>query len=68
MESARVQEFDGKRVLETSKTETVTKRVTEERLVEQKAYFEAMIAKGREGLAAVEAQLTTIQNATVKAV
>lgn len=67
METARVQELDGKTVLQTTRTETVTKRVTEVRLLERKAYFETMIAKGREGLAEVEAQLTIIKNAKGRA-
>lgn len=50
METARVQKLDGKTVLEITTSETVTKRVTQARLLERKAYFETMIAKGQAGL------------------
>lgn len=66
METARVQQLGDDVVLETTSTETVKKKVTEERLLKQQAYFEGMIAKGEAGLAAVKAQLTTIQNARAK--
>lgn len=66
METARVQKLGDDVVLETTSTETVKKKITEKRLLEQKAYFEGMIAKGQEGLATVEAQLTTIDNAGSK--
>lgn len=62
-ETTRVQQVDGKTVLETTSTDIVKKQVTEARLLAQKIYFVSMIAKGQAGLAKVEAQLTTIQNA-----
>jgi hypothetical protein len=66
METARVQQLGNDVVLETTNVETVKKKVTEKRLLNQKAYFKGMVAKGEAGLASVEAQLTTIKNARTK--
>ncbi|MER0170346.1 MAG: hypothetical protein DU489_07030 [Nitrosomonas sp.] len=62
----RVQVIDSEGVVEITET-TVEKKVFREKdLLEQKAYFEQMIAKGQEGLARVNSLLTDISNAKIK--
>ncbi len=62
MSDARLQQILGDSVLEVTETLPIKKRYSEKRLLEQKAYFESLIAKGQEGLARVTELLTHIQN------
>lgn len=60
--------MDGKAVLETQEHgQVVKKRITEDQLLGQKAYFEEMIARGQRGLGIVQGQLKTIKNDRTKA-
>lgn len=63
MENKRVQIIDNKGVVEVTETKVEKKVYREKDLLEQKAYFEAMIAKGQAGLDKVNTLLSDIENA-----
>jgi hypothetical protein len=63
METRRVQTLGAETTLEVTEQTTVKRVYRESRLLEQKAYFEALIAKGQAGLADVMEKLADIEHA-----
>lgn len=63
METKKVSVIDDEGLVEVTETTVEKKLYRENNLLEQKEYFEGMIAKGKEGLAKVNALLSDIENA-----
>ena len=63
MENKRVQIIDNKGVVEVTETIVEKKVYRENNLLEQKAYFEGMLAKAQAGLDKVNTLLSDIENA-----